>query len=484
MSASLGAVDYADVQGIVRFAHKHLTDASYLLLKIADAQAARAWLRTAPVTSALEISPLPSTALQLAFTASGLRALGVAEPVVAQFSPEFLSGIAGDEDRSRRLGDTGASSPQNWSWGTSDREPHILIALFAAPGTLDAFAATLRTPDWSRSFDQMTELSTSNLNGVEQFGFTDGISQPEIDWQRGRDLRGDKPSYGNVVALGEFLLGYPNEYNHYTERPLLNPGGISDLLPPAEDDSSKRDLGRNGTYLVLRDLLQDVRAFWSFAKTETIAGAFVGRKQNGDPLVPAGATQNDFTFATDPDGVSCPFGAHIRRANPRNGDFATAPSGPINTALAMLGFQKTAFHGDLASSVRFHRILRRGREYGPALAPPDATLPPPPGDPPRGLRFACLNANIGRQFEFLQNAWLASSSFNGLIGESDPLLGNREPGIDGRATDTFVMNRSAGARTRLTAVPRFVTVTGGAYFFLPSLSALRYISQAGQEAVR
>ena len=284
--------------------------------------------------------------------------------------------------------------------------------------------------------------------------------------------------YDNVVALGEFLLGYPNEYDCYTERPLLSPGGVNDLLAPAENDASKRDLGRNGTYLVLRDLLQDVRGFWSYAKTETLASAFVGRRQNGDPLVPAGATQNDFTFAGDPDGIRCPFGAHIRRANPRNADFPTAPSGPIGTALAMLGFQKTAFHDDLTSSVRFHRILRRGREFGPALSPAQATLPPPADDPLRGLRFVGLNANIGRQFEFLQNAWLASSSFNGLIGESDPLLGNREPGLDGGPTDTFVMNRPNAARTRLSEVPRFVTVTGGVYFFLPSLSALRYISHA------
>ena len=178
MSAQLAAVDYADVQGIVRFAHKHLTDASYVLLKIADPQAARAWLRDAPVTTAVELSPLPSTALQVAFTASGLRALGLSETVVGQFSSEFLSGIAGEEDRSRRLGDVGPNSPRNWAWGTPDREPHVLIAIFAAPGTLDTAAATLRTPQWSRSFDQIAELSTSDLHGVEQFGFTDGIVSP------------------------------------------------------------------------------------------------------------------------------------------------------------------------------------------------------------------------------------------------------------------------------------------------------------------
>lgn len=496
MNDNVGAVEYGDVQAIVRFAHKHLTDACYFLLRVVDPRSARAWLRSAPVTSATEISPLPTTTLQIAFTAGGLRALGVPETVVAQFSSEFLSGIAGDEDRSRRLGDAGANAPRNWAWGTDGRQPHVLAALYAAPGTLDAFVRALRTDEWNRAFDEIACLDTSNLNGVEQFGFTDGISQPAIDWQRQRALRGDKPRYGNMVSLGEFLLGYPNEYDCYTERPVVSPGGVNDLLAPAEDDPSKRDVGRNGTYLVLRDLRQDVRAFWSFAKAEDLASAFVGRRQNGDALVPLASkpiegigttqqalSQNNFTYADDPDAVRCPFGAHIRRANPRNGDFPSVPSDPIGTAIAMLGFRKAAFHDDLTSSVRFHRILRRGREYGPALDPADAQLPAPADDPPRGLRFVCLNANIGRQFEFLQNAWIQSDSFNGLIGEADPLLGNREPGPAGLATNAFVMNRSNAARRRLTELPQFVTVTGGAYFFLPSLRALRYFTHVGEEGM-
>jgi deferrochelatase/peroxidase EfeB len=74
------------------------------------------------------------------------------------------------------------------------------------------------------------------------------------------------------------------------------------------------------------------------------------------------------------------------------------------------------------SSVRFHRILRRGREYGPRLSPSDALAPAPPNDPERGLHFVCLNANILRQFEFLQNAWIVNTKFSALTGESDPLL--------------------------------------------------------------
>lgn len=105
-------VDYGDVQGLVRFAHNRLTAAYYLLLRIADARSARAWLRSAAVTTAATVSPLPDTALQVAFTASGLRALGIPETVLVQFSDEFLSGMSGSQSRSRRLGDEGANAPQ------------------------------------------------------------------------------------------------------------------------------------------------------------------------------------------------------------------------------------------------------------------------------------------------------------------------------------------------------------------------------------
>jgi deferrochelatase/peroxidase EfeB len=131
------------------------------------------------------------------------------------------------------------------------------------------------------------------------------------------------------------------------------------------------------------------------------------------------------------------------------------------------------------SSVRFHRILRRGREYGAGLSPSDALAPAPPNDPERGLHFICLNANISRQFEFLQNAWIMNTKFSGMTGESDPLLGNREPRPGCPTTDDFVIQKADGLPRRVSRLPQFVTVRGGAYFFLPSLRALRYFADAG-----
>ena len=87
-------------------------------------------------------------------------------------------------------------------------------------------------------------------------------------------------------------------------------------------------------------------------------------------------------------------------------------------------------------------------------------------------------ANISRQFEFLQNAWIANTKFSGVTGESDPLLGNREslPGCP--VTGNFTMPGDGTLRRRVSGLPQFVTVRGGAYFFLPSLRALRYFAGA------
>src|ERR1051325_11938655 len=96
-----GGPEFDDIQGIARFGQGHLTAACFFLLRIADLAAAREWLGKAPVTNAVLRDPLPDRALQLAFTADGLRALGASAAVLGGFSPEFLSGMAGGEARSR-----------------------------------------------------------------------------------------------------------------------------------------------------------------------------------------------------------------------------------------------------------------------------------------------------------------------------------------------------------------------------------------------
>jgi deferrochelatase/peroxidase EfeB len=495
MGMSASSVDFSDIQGIVRFGHGQLTEASYLLLNIRDTRAACSWLASAPITTAEKMTTAPTTALQIAFTCEGLQALGLSAEILKAFSPEFLSGMAGQESRSRRLGDVCANAPESWLWGGPGRVPHLVVMVYAKSGLIDEWTKTVQGPAWDAAFKVLDCLPTSNLFGIEPFGFNDGISQPTPDWNRGRTPSTNELAYTNLTSLGEFLLGYPNEYGKYTQRPLITPGApASAFLSPAEDEPDKLDLGRNGAFLVFRQLQQDVRGFWRFIDKQeasnpqarqTLAESMVGRKMNGTPLLPSTmqaiegidpktAAQNQFTYDTDSDGIRCPFGAHIRRANPRNADLP-ASNGLFGWLLHMLGFGNSGYRDDVIASTRFHRMLRRGREYGPALPQTDA-IADGPDTAEHGIHFICIVANILRQFEFVQNSWTISTKFDAMTEESDPLLGNREAVEGCPFTNTFSLPHEAGIRTRLMDVPQFVTVRGGAYFFLPSLRALRYLT--------
>jgi deferrochelatase/peroxidase EfeB len=502
--------DYRDIQGLVRFGHGHLEAARFHLLTIADAAAARAWLSNAPVTTAVK-DGLPDIALQVAFTYEGLQELGGAPHILGQFPYEFKSGMT-EPSRARRLGDVAANDPQGWCWGGPGKRPHVLLLIYAVtPGRLDEWEQTLKDERWDAGFAPLARLTTNAIGDVEPFGFNDGISQPVLDWERKKSARiQNTTSYTNLAALGEVLIGYPNEYGRYTDRPLLDPGDDpGGILPAAEDVSGKKDLGRNGTYLVLRDLAQNTPAFWQFINEQAardgeganlVAAATVGRVPAdipgipydplnppippGVPIVPLSVEvfpgvgpkvqdvhHNQFTFHTDLDGTACPYGAHIRRANPRNADLPEGTRGWWAKLIRILGFGRRNPHDDLIASTRFHRILRRGREY--VLETTDAR-----GDRvvQRGLRFICLNANISRQFEFVQASWLANPKFEGL-DESDPLVGNRVPLATGRPSDTFTRPQASGLCRRSAAMPQFVQVRGGAYFFMPGVAALRYLAR-------
>lgn len=490
-------VDFRDVQGLVRFGYKHLKAARYLVLGVKDRRAARAWLQQARVTSAEFVQPPPAEALHLALTAAGLDALGVPASVRAAFSPEFLGGMA-DGHRARRLGDVGTNAPEHWRWGGAAGTPHVLAMFFTRDeGDLDAFVTRTTGPGFAEAFVLQQTLDTCDQDGFEPFGFADGLSQPAIDWDQETEPDSRRLDYSNVAALGEFLLGYVNEYGKVTDRPVVAADASSADLPEAVDASGMKDVGRNGSYLVFRQMSQDVRAFWQFlhrttggnpSEMDRLSSAFVGRTRQGEPLVPASSRVvdgagshyeqvrlNQFTFDDDPRGVTCPVGSHIRRSNPRNTDYPGRPTG-VKKLLAALGASTKGFRDDLVSPVRFHRILRRGREYGPELPMPEALQPGPPGEPERGLHFVCLNANIGRQFEFLQNAWLMNTTFADLKGETDPLVGIRAAVPGCPATAEFTLPREGGAAERVTGLPQFVTLRGGEYFFLPGLRALRYLS--------
>lgn len=486
--------NFEDLQGLLRFGHGKLTETCFMLLNITDVDAAKQWLSTAPVSRAIATDPPPDTALQIAFSVEGLRALKLKESVIADFSDEFITGMAGDESRSRRLGDVGNNAPEYWEWGgNKTKVPHILLLLYARKDGLESWCATVEGEYFSRAFQLLSQLPTQHIGEIEPFGFADGISQPTIDWMQTQsvDLH-ERDRYSNLLAAGEMVLGYPNEYGQYTPRPLIDPkqDQLAADLPNAEDEPKLKDLGRNGTYLILRQLSQDVSGFWHFLnkdanavpeKREQLAASMVGRERNGTPLIAEhipGISRKDhgnhFTFDLDPKGNHCPISAHIRRANPRTGDFPPGVTGFISRLIKILGFGQ-APEEDLIASTRFHRLLRHGRSYGPVLSPEDAVrLGAPAAE--HGLQFICLAANISRQFEFVQNAWIANSKFSGLQEERDPLLGNREPLMGGKCTDHFNRPDPAGPMQKTYHLPQFVTVRGGGYFFMPGLRALKYIA--------
>ncbi len=513
----LSDADYRDIQGLVRFGYKHLEAARFHLLTIADAAAARDWLSNAPVTTAVK-GRRPDTALNVAFTYEGLKKLGGAPHTLVQFPYEFKSGMT-EASRARRLGDIAANDPQWWLWGGPGKLPHVLVLVYAVTSDrLDEWERELKNETWEAAFSTLTWLPTNDIGDIEPFGFHDGISQPVLDWERKKSAKAHATTaYTNLSALGEVLLGYPNEYGRYTDRPLLDPREDPEgILRSAEDVPSRKDLGRNGSYLILRDLSQEAPAFWQFINEEAarvredrerVAATTVGRvpseiptlpsdgklipNDNAKPAIPPGVPivplsgeaipgvgpdlddirRNQFTFHSDVDGTSCPYGAHIRRANPRNADLPEGTQGVFARLLRILGYGRQHPHDDLIASTRFHRILRRGREY--VL---EATRDDGGRVVQRGLRFICLNANISRQFEFIQASWLANPKFEGL-DEGDPLVGNRAPLSTGRPSDTFTRPQPNGLCGRFAAVPQFVHVRGGAYFFLPGISALRYLAR-------
>lgn len=460
--------EIGDIQAIVDRGFGSLGGASFLLARVSDRASARAWLRSLPVTSIGDAQEARlSCVCQVAFTASGLIALGHHPDDAGGFAPEFLDGMAGNKRRSCQLGDEGDNSPENWDWGVGSKEPHILLMLLAPFAEIAALEGKHVAALRAAGCELVCANRSNGVLGHEPFGFADGLSQPEPDWE-GTLVTGSAKDrvYRNCIAAGEFLLGHPNEYGFVTDYPRAN------------------EVGRNGSYLVYRQLAQDVRRFWKWLADHAgtisphkLAEMMVGRGLDGDPLDGLGASgpKNAFTYANDPDGIACPVGAHIRRANPRTGDDPQGHHGFVRDIIASLGFTGTVMHDAVASS-RFHRILRRGRAYGPVIDIEEAMSEVRPDrEEEAGLHFICLNASLARQFEFVQGAWVASAYFGGLSCEQDALLGNRRNDNGGRATDSFSCVDESGCPRIVTELPQFITVKGGAYFFLPGISGLARI---------
>src|SRR5437764_1107683 len=199
------------------------------------------------------------------------------------------------------------------------------------------------------------------------------------------------------------------------------------------------------------------RCFVRLSRRVGIPDARCGRWPSGAPVTlspdaddPLLSNANDFMYEYgDPFGLNCPIGAHVRRAHPR--DSLDPKPGTANSV----------------NLDKRHRLLRRGREYGPPVPADFLLAEAPPDDPERGLFLICVCGNIGRQFEFVQHNWINNPNFDGLYDEPDPLVGHHPPG----ANNFSIPARPI--RERYKNLPQFITTRGGAYFFLPGLRALR-----------
>lgn len=456
-----GELERDDIQGLLASGYGHLHAARFLLLAIDDPAQAAAWLgRIADELTSAQAKP-EGTAVNVALSPSGLAKLGIA-PALGRFSDRFLDGMTAPH-RSRALGDVGDDAPKHWDWGGPATTPVDLMLLLYAEDDRSLAKLERRLAGKLHGLEVVRCLDTV-WSEREHFGFRDGIAQPLVE-----GLRTGPPD--DVIKAGEFVLGYPNEYGLETGRPLVSRSADPAGILPEDPASGDADLGRNGSYLVLRQLSQDVPAFWSFldratsngdgasdpAARERLGARIVGRWPDGEPLVLApdrprhtANPGNEFRYHDlDPDGVRCPIGAHIRRSHPRD----------------MLD-PRPGSESSIAVDKR-HRLMRRGRGYGPPIAPEAALNGRGGTDEPRGLHFICLCANIARQFEFVQHTWLNNPKFNGLYDDADPLVGPA-----GRSLTV----QARPLRQRVKDLPSFVGVRGGGYFFLPGVRAVRYLA--------
>jgi Dyp-type peroxidase family len=406
-------------------------------------------------------------AWNVALSYPGLEALGLPQWSLSTFPPEFREGMRA---RAELLGDVARNGVDRWDdyWAQT---PHIWVGLSALDqaslqGARDELRQRLAAVN--DEVEQIGEQLGTALRHrgtplhKEHFGFDDGAGQPDVE---GAPPREGSPDWRpRPIRTGEFVLGHPDETLE---------------LPPAP---TPPELAHNGTFMVYRKLHQNVFAFRRFLVEQAryfgghwqlLAAKMLGRELDGRPLIRGDAVppqrSNSFTYGGDKQGVQCPFGAHIRRTNPRD---SLDPQG-------------------LTSSR--HRIIRRGKPYGdqvPGMLNAEGRPPEDPEDLIRGLSaevdreergviFMALNASISRQFEFVQREWVNAGSHVWQGRLTDPLIGNH--GVSGRfMIPGRPQNGDHGVGGRdvtfvCAGIPQFVELRGGGYFFMPGRAALQLL---------
>lgn len=416
----------ADVQGNILKSHGR--DHSVLLFvrwRPGHLDAARAWIAAFAstwVTSAarqfVEAHHYRATGEPgpvfgaIAFSRHGYEALGFAGVQLPADVP-FRMGMHHDE-LGALLGDPPVSS-----WEEGYRQPCDALISLADDDrdrlwrTVDDLSGDLLACAEILQRENGFVLRNASGQAIEHFGYVDGISQPLF---ASHDIARQRAS--------------GDRFARWDSRAPLN------LV--LRRDPNGRTADSYGSYLVVRKLEQNVRAFNADVRqlaardgtTPEQAGArLVGRFQDGTPLseadAPRGLVGNDFDFSADVDGRRCPFAAHVRKTNPR-GDTV----------------RETSVSSE---EERAHRLVRRAVSYGSDRADDE----PETGS---GLLFVCFQADIENQFQFMQSRWANPVHFVRPGIGTDPLIGQ------------------AGGH------PPWVRLQGGAYLFAPSLSFLRSLA--------
>jgi Dyp-type peroxidase family len=341
--------------------------------------------------------------------------------------------------RAKMLGDTEANDPAHWVDKTASPDLHAIAILFAREAT-ERGRCAIEHAKLIAECPGVEVLSTLDVEATppyeyahDHFGYRDRLSQPVIEGS------GDVPTPGSGAPLkaGEFILGYADET-----------GAVPKLQPEI--------LSRNGSFMAYRRLEEHVGRFREFLREngktreeqELVAAKLMGRWRSGAPLVLAperdspelGADlqrNNNFNYKNeDPQGYAVPLGSHMRRMNPR----------------------------DTAANMNRHRMIRRGATYGTYL--PEGT---PDDGQERGLAAFVICASLVRQFEFAQNVWVNDRNFHELGNERDPFGGTHDGTLEFKIPKRPI-------RKKITGLPAFTTLRGGAYFFLPGLKALRWLA--------
>ena len=418
---------------------------AFLWLRFPAADSARAWLKetVSELTSAGEVvtfralraqremrpelADLRSTWVNVAFSRAGLDLL--APTPLGPFPEPFEQGMAA---RAGVLGDT----PATWRFGgTADTEAHALVIIGADTEVDLSQALDVHRDRLARhgARDLFLEILGGDcrgaklpgeLRGHEHFGYRDGISEPSLDGSPG---------------TGDFVLGYPDT--------------------AGQESGSGPAWTRDGSYLVFRRLHQDVAGFHraldalvksTGLKNRAQLGAkLFGRWPSGakladpiEPIDPGTIAPTEYTtdeFAADPNGDRVPRFAHVRKAHPRD-----ASAGGLH-----------------------HRLLRRGIPYGTPLSTEPGGLPQDDGRD-RGLLFAAYQVDLGGQYELVQR-WLNDRNLPVPQTGQDPIAGQGE----GPAR---VVLHSSNTLPAMFDMHHYVSMTGGGYFFTPSLSAAQFLA--------